>query len=100
MNVTNFSIFCNGTLYSMYILVKGRQFRQNGLIGKIRHVSKFSFGKKSIEFVFADTGVMYPIVTHWAWAEEGWLFKGLDIKHDGEDINIAYRVKNFRIHNI
>ncbi len=40
-----------------------------------------------------DVGVAYPVVTHWAWSGEGWLAQGIDIDHDGEDITIAYRVR-------
>ena len=35
---------------------------------------------------------MYPVVTHWAWSEDGWLYKGINITYEGEEVNIAYRV--------
>ncbi len=38
-------------------------------------------------------GIVYPVVTHWAWAPEGWLYQGINIDHDGESVPIAYRVR-------
>jgi len=36
------------------------------------------------------TGVIYPIVTHWAWHGNGWLYAGLEFEHEGETLTAAY----------
>ena len=61
----------------------------------IMSMQKCDYYQLSCFSCFFFLGVAYPIVTHWAWAEEGWLASGIDIKHDGEDHNVSYRVRSF-----
>ncbi|XP_071831220.1 putative ammonium transporter 1 isoform X2 [Apostichopus japonicus] len=38
------------------------------------------------------TGFMYPVVSHWAWADEGWLFVGINIGGENNGTtNVAYQ---------
>ena len=39
------------------------------------------------------TGIVYPIVSHWAWTEEGWLNAGITYKDNGEDVTVRYLVR-------
>ena len=41
-------------------------------------------------------GLIYPVVTHWAWAEGGWLLTGGLYDIDGQSVQIGYAVS---IHN-
>ena len=36
---------------------------------------------------------MYPIVTHWAWDENGWLYKGVEYTKDNVTMTVAYQVR-------
>ena len=36
---------------------------------------------------------MYPIVTHWAWDSNGWLYVGVDFTKDNVTMNVAYQVR-------
>ena len=38
-------------------------------------------------------GVVYPIVSHWAWTEEGWLNAGVTFTDNGEDVTVRYQVR-------
>ncbi|RMX43326.1 putative ammonium transporter 1 isoform X1 [Pocillopora verrucosa] len=37
------------------------------------------------------TGFVYPIVTHWAWDENGWLYKGVEYTKDNVTMTVAYQ---------
>ncbi|PFX23664.1 putative ammonium transporter 1 [Stylophora pistillata] len=37
------------------------------------------------------TGFVYPIVTHWAWDGNGWLYKGVEYTKDNVTMSIAYQ---------
>ena len=37
-------------------------------------------------------GFLYPVVTHWAWDANGWLFVGVDYIKDNVTMNITYQV--------
>lgn len=41
-------------------------------------------------YSFCITAFIYPVVTHWAWHENGWLSKGKTYEIDGEWVNIRY----------
>ena len=38
-------------------------------------------------------GVVYPIVSHWAWTAEGWLNAGVTFTDNGEDVTVSYQVR-------
>ncbi|GFS15567.1 ammonium transporter [Elysia marginata] len=41
-------------------------------------------------YSFCITSFIYPVVTHWAWHEDGWLNKGHNYTIDGEGVVIKY----------
>ena len=43
-------------------------------------------------YKYIFSGFIYPVVTHWAWADEGWLLKGGTYIIDGKSVNIGYAV--------
>ena len=42
---------------------------------------------------FSPSGFVYPIVTHWAWDENGWLYKGVEYTKDNVTMTVAYQVR-------
>ena len=44
---------------------------------------------------YTFSGFIYPVVTHWAWADEGWLLQGGTYIIDGKSVNIGYAVIEF-----
>ncbi|XP_014669407.1 PREDICTED: putative ammonium transporter 1 [Priapulus caudatus] len=39
-------------------------------------------------YSFLLTGLIYPIVTHWAWSERGWLYQGIS---DSNGVNVSFQ---------
>lgn len=37
------------------------------------------------------TGFLYPVVTHWAWDENGWLYKGAEYNNGNETLSVTYQ---------
>ena len=48
--------------------------------------------KKRNDFILF-IGVVYPIVSHWAWAEIGWLYAGISYTDNGEEVMVHYQVR-------
>ena len=40
-------------------------------------------------------GVVYPIVSHWVWTEDGWLSAGVTYTENGEDVTVHCQVSAF-----
>ncbi|XP_055899273.1 putative ammonium transporter 1 isoform X2 [Biomphalaria glabrata] len=41
-------------------------------------------------YSFILTGCIYPVVTHWGWAYDGWLFRGHTFYIDGQAVKVKY----------
>ena len=38
-------------------------------------------------------GIVYPIVSHWAWTEIGWLYAGISYTDNGGEVVVHYQVR-------
>ena len=40
----------------------------------------------------SSLGFVYPVVTHWAWDGNGWLYKGVDYTKDNVTLSVTFQV--------
>ena len=50
------------------------------------------FGRLQRKCCYFLAGFVYPIVTHWAWDGNGWLYVGVDYTKDGVTRTVSYQV--------
>ena len=89
-------------LIYVYIICSDVYVRVNRIIvvfNIIKLCFPFNTTDTSNEFIdtsnlilFLSSGLIYPVVTHWAWTDEGWLLNGATYDIDGKSVKIGYSV--------